>query len=312
MGRGTAFGKTIFIGDQFVLEGVPAVVSALPFVTEAVVERTGGEGWTLDDRRNEVAGYKQRKKHQQVVSIDRILEVTGIDVRDTPIKITYGGDLLAGSGVGASAASCVSLARALDDEFGLGLSIEDVNHVGWEGEFAYHGTPSGVDNTASTYGGIMLYRVEDGKKSVQPIALERPVEWVLAATGVTADTSALQGLIDRQRDRDSELFSRRLEAITDQVLELKGALEAGDLERVGAIMTANHRILIDMGLSHDKLDHLCDLALGAGALGAKLTGGGMGGYAFALTPGGELQERVASAIENEGFQVIRAAFGGER
>jgi mevalonate kinase len=61
--------------------------------------------------------------------------------KKTPIKITYGGTLLAGSGVGASAASCVSLARAINDEFNLGLSIEEINHVGWEGEFAYHGTP---------------------------------------------------------------------------------------------------------------------------------------------------------------------------
>ena len=44
MGNGTAFGKTIFIGDQFVLREVPAILAALPFVTEAVVERIDGEG----------------------------------------------------------------------------------------------------------------------------------------------------------------------------------------------------------------------------------------------------------------------------
>jgi len=60
-----------------------------------------------------------------------------IDVKKTPIKITYGGDLLAGSGVGASAASCVSLARALNEEFNLGLSIDEINHIGWEGEIAF-------------------------------------------------------------------------------------------------------------------------------------------------------------------------------
>ena len=51
-------------------------------------------------------------------------QVMKIDTKKTPLKITYGGSLLAGSGVGASAASCVSLARALDDEFDLGLSME--------------------------------------------------------------------------------------------------------------------------------------------------------------------------------------------
>ena len=75
-------------------------------------------------------------------------------------------------------------------------------------------------------------------------------------------------------------------------------------------MSENHGILIEMGLSHEKLIYLCNLALEKGALGAKLTGGGMGGYMVALTPGKDLQERVASAIEKEGFAVIRATVGG--
>lgn len=309
MGTGSAFGKTIFIGDQFVLRGVPAVLAALPFSTTARVEPTAGPGWSLADERIEVPGYKEQKKAQQVESIDHILEVMGIDARATPIHITYGGDLLAGSGVGASAASCVSLARALDDEFGLGLSVEEINRIGWEGEFAYHGRPSGVDNTASTYGGVLCYRVDGDHKSFEHIPLKRPVEGVLAASGVTADTAKLDGFLDALEAEDPALFAQRLEAIREQVFALKAALETDDLETVGAIMTANHAILIDMGLSHHVLIELCDMALAAGALGAKVTGGGRGGYAFALTPGRELQEAVASTIEAAGYQVIRATYG---
>ena len=66
MGRGKGFGKTILIGDQFVLYGVPAVVSALPYETVAEVERVDGEGWSLEDNRSEVPGYKEKKKEQQV------------------------------------------------------------------------------------------------------------------------------------------------------------------------------------------------------------------------------------------------------
>jgi hypothetical protein len=39
MGVGTAFGKSILIGDQFVLEEVPAIVSSIPFETVCEVER---------------------------------------------------------------------------------------------------------------------------------------------------------------------------------------------------------------------------------------------------------------------------------
>ena len=310
MSIGKGFGKTILIGDQFVLYGVPAIVSSLPYETIAEVQRFDGEGWILEDNRREVPGYKEKKKEQQVESINRILEVMKIDVKKDPIKITFGGTLLAGSGVGASAASCVSLARALNEEFNLGLSIDEINQVSWEGEFAYHGIPSGVDNTASCYGGLMIYQIKDEQKTFERIQVKKSFEVVLANSGVTANTAALDGLTEKESERNPELFSARLKTITDQVLEMRKRLETGNMEKVGKIMTKNHRILIDMGLSHEKLIYLCNMALEKGALGAKLTGGGMGGYMVALTPGKELQETVASAIEKEGFAVIRAILGG--
>jgi mevalonate kinase len=309
MAKGAGFGKTIFIGDQFVLHGVPAIVAALPYETIATVEGIEGDGWILEDNRNEVPGYKQKKKEQQVDSINRILEVTKIDVKTTPIKITYGGSLLAGSGVGASAASCVSLARALNAEFNLGLSIDDINHVGWEGEFAYHGTPSGVDNTASTYGGILLYQVIGDKKNFEKINLKKPLNIVLANSGVTSDTSTLGAFVAQIRKRNPEAFEKSLSTISEQAFEMKNALEAGELEKVGALMTENHKILIDMGLSHEKLIYLCNFALEKGALGAKVTGGGRGGYMSALTPDKAVQNEIASAMENEGYKVIRATIG---
>jgi mevalonate kinase len=310
MGRGTGYGKTILIGDQFVLYEVPAVVSALPFETVAEVRRVAGEGWVLEDNRREVPGYRNEKKEQQIKSINRILDAMKIDTSKTALKITFGGALLAGSGVGASAASCVSLARALNHEFELGLSIDEINHMAWQGEFAYHGLPSGVDNTASTYGGLLLYQVRKEKKLFERIRTPQPLEVVLANSGVTADTSLLRGATEKQREESPDLFWSRLEKIKEQVSEVKNALEAGDLARAGKTMTENHQILIDMGLSHEKLIYLCDMAIRLGALGAKLTGGGRGGYMVALTPGKKVRERVASAMEKEGYAVIRATVGG--
>jgi len=311
MGLGTAFGKTILIGDQFVIQEVPAIVSSIPFETECIVERLpGGDGWVLEDNRIEVPGYKKKKEHQQVDSINHMLDVMQIDVRKNPIKITFGGTLLAGSGVGASAAHCVSLARALNEEFNLRLSIDEINHFGWEGEFAYHGTPSGVDNTASTYGGLLLYQIKNGEKTWQRIHLKQPVEVVLGNSGVTADTSKLDAHVESQEQKNPRLFKERLRTITEQAFEMKKALEDNDLPKVGALMTANHEILIDMDLSHETLIYLCNKALELGALGAKVTGGGRGGYMNALTPGKALQDKVASAMEREGYKVIRAAIGG--
>ena len=310
MANGTGFGKTILIGDQFVLEEVPAIVSAISYETVTTVERTDGKGWVLEDNRIEVPGYKEKKKEQQRRSIDRILEVMNVDVKKTPIKITCGGTLLAGSGVGASAASCVSLARALNAEFNLGYPIEEINRTAWQGEFPYHGVASGVDNTASTYGGLLLFYLKDGQQHFERIQTPNSFEIVLINSGITVNTAALDEFIDQQKKADPDLFSTRLKTITAQTLDMKKALEAGDLENVGKILSSNHKLLTDMGMSHETLDTLCKSAIEKGALGAKVTGGGRGGYMVALTPGKELQDTIASAFEKEGYKLIRATIGG--
>lgn len=311
MGKGTGFGKSILIGDQFVLEEVPAIVSAISYETETTVERlASGEGWVLEDNRIEVPGYKEKKKDQQVGSINRVLEVMNIDVKKNPLKITVGGNLLAGSGVGASAASCVSLARALNEEFELGYTIEQINHVAWQGEFPYHGIASGVDNTASTYGGLLRFWLKDGKQNFEQIKTPQPFEIVLANSGITANTALLDEFSERQKAENPALFASRMQLITEQGREMKTALEAGDLKKVGEIMVANHSLLVEMEYSHEILDKMCKEALERGAWGAKVTGGGRGGYMISLTPGKELQDKIASAFEAEGYKVIKATIGG--
>jgi len=75
-------------------------------------------------------------------------------------------------------------------------------------------------------------------------------------------------------------------------------------------MSNNHKLLAEMEYSHEILDKMCKSALERGAWGAKVTGGGRGGYMVSLTPGKELQDKVASAFDKEGYKVIRATIGG--
>jgi mevalonate kinase len=169
-----------------------------------------------------------------------------------------------------------------------------------------------VDNTASTYGGLLLYWIKDGEKHFEKIAARKPLHIVLGNSGVTADTALLDDYIEEVKTANPALFKSRMEAIAAQVYDMKTALEAGDLERVGAIMTVNHEILIEMGLSHEKLIYLCNLALEMGALGAKVTGGGRGGYMNALTPNEKVRKAIAAAMEAEGYEVIQTTIGEKR
>jgi mevalonate kinase len=74
-------------------------------------------------------------------------------------------------------------------------------------------------------------------------------------------------------------------------------------------MDKNHKLLQEITVSCKELDELVTIAKAAGALGAKLTGTGRGGMMIALTPGKELQEKVAKAISAKGYAVTKTQIG---
>jgi mevalonate kinase len=306
MGEGSGYGKVILFGEHFVVYGAPSIVSAIDKRTIATVERKEGTGWILEDNRPETPGYKREKLEQQRDSIDRILRAAGVDVTRNQIKITFGGDLIAASGIGASAASCVALARALSDEFKLGFSDERINEIAYEGERAYHGTPSGVDNTAATYGGLLWFV---RGKPIERISIKRPVEVVMGNTGMVADTEAAVAGVRQRKEKNPEKYAKIFKQAEEIAHIARRALVDYDLRTVGKLMDENHRLLQAIEVSCRELDSLVELALSNGALGAKMTGGGLGGNIVALTPGKDLQDRVARAIKKEGFEVLMTRIG---
>ena len=309
MGQGIGFGKVILFNEHFVVYGIPAVVSAVGAKTTALVEREGGSGYELKDERPETPGYKAEKLQQQKESLDIMLKFMNIDTQHDHYVITLGGDLIAASGVGASAASCAAIARAFSEELNLNFSDEKVNAVAYEGEKGYHGTPSGIDNTAATYGGLIWYRREGTTQLMERMRLRKPVEIVMGNTGQVADTKIVVAGVKERKEREPEKYGRLFQDAEKLVWNARKQLENFNLEYVGAYMNENHRLLQEIGVSSPELDTMVQLARESGALGAKLTGTGKGGYMVALTPGRELQNRVANEIARHGAQALLTQIG---
>lgn len=308
MGKGSGFGKVILFNEHFVVYGVPSIVSAIDRTTTATVEPFEGTGWIINDWREATPRYKEEKLEHQKDSTERIFKAAGIDPVKNPIKITLGGDLVGASGIGASAASCTAIARALFDEFNLGLSDDRINELAYEGEKGYHGTPSGIDNTAATFGGLIWF-MRGTPNVIERMKLERPVEIVMGNTGLVANTKAAVAGVRERKEKYSEKYGKIFKKAEGLAHEAREALENHDLKAVGRLMDENHKQLQEIEVSCKELDFLVTLVREQGALGAKMTGGGLGGNMVALTPGKDLQEKVAKDMEKEGFEVLRTKIG---
>jgi mevalonate kinase len=202
-GQGIGFGKAILFNEHFVVYGVPSIVSAIGKYTVAKIEPNDKQKLIIEDNREATPKYKDEKLSQQNDSLNKIIKKMGIDLSKNGIKITLNGNLYAASGIGASAASCVAIARALSDYFGLNLTDEEINDIAYEGEKGYHGNPSGVDNTASTYGGLIWFQKGESN-IIEKIPISNPIEVVIGNTGVVANTALAVAGVRERKEKNSE------------------------------------------------------------------------------------------------------------
>ncbi len=107
---------------------------------------------------------------------------------------------------------------------------------------------------------------------------------------------------------DSDELRRRVRHVVtenDRVNSTVSRLREGRVSEIGDLLTASHRSLRDdYEVSCAELDLAVDVALGAGALGARMTGGGFGGSIIALLPVGAVAgavEAVLAAFAAAGF-----------
>lgn len=310
-GQGIGFGKAILFNEHFVVYGIPSIVTAIGKYTVAKIEPYDQPKLLLEDNRDATPNYKEEKIDQQYDSINRILKKMGIDTSKNGLKITLNGNLYAASGIGASAASCVAIGRALSDYFKLNLSDEEINDISYEGEKGYHGTPSGVDNTASTYGGLIWFQKGENN-IIEKIPISNPIEIVIGNTGKVANTAAAVAGVRERKEKNPEKYKEIFNRTENIAYLAKRALREGDYKEVGKLMNENHKLLQQIEVSSRELDFLVNVAREHGAFGSKLTGGGLGGNIIALTPGKELQEKVTNAIEKEGFQTIKTVICASR
>ncbi|MBW8796149.1 MAG: galactokinase [Streptomyces sp.] len=263
--------------------------------------------------------------------------VTGADVHLASTVPT-------GAGLSSSAALEVVIALALNDLFELGLQRWQLARLCQRAENVYVGAPTGImDQTASAcceQGHALFLDTRDLSQKQIPFDLAAEGMRLLvvdtqvkhahsggeygkrragcekgaALLGVDALRDIAYADLDASLDRlGDEAEVRRLvrHVVTEdhRVERVVALLEAGDTRAIGPVLTDGHASLRDdFQVSCPELDLVVEAANAAGALGARMTGGGFGGSAIVLTEAADVDtitKAVEEAFAAAGFKAPR-------
>ena len=303
IGQGVAAGKVILLGEHSAV--YDKHVLALPLPAAVVARVAAAAGTTVlevsENGRRSTVDFSTRTGAGVASMLKLIAERLGC--RDSAHRIHVTTQIPAAMGLGSSAAFAVALIRGLADLHRIEMDDAAVNALAFDCEKLAHGTPSGIDNTLATYGRAVLYR-RNAEPSTVALDLAAPTPLVVASSGqrgVTRDQVAgVRARMSQQPDRFNAIFDEM-----DRIaLAGTDALKGGEFEDLGSLMNLCQGYLNAIGVSTVELERMISIARGAGAVGAKLTGGGGGGSIVALCPGRETA--VADALHAAGYEIISA------
>ncbi|WP_203136653.1 galactokinase [Microbacterium sp. JZ31] len=258
---------------------------------------------------------------------------------DVPgVDIAIASDVPVGAGLSSSAAIEGSVAAALNDLWRLDLAPLDLAKAGRRAENEAVGAPTGIMDQVSSIMGradaatfldcrsLETRSVDLGleREGLVLLAIDTKVEHAhasggyrdrraacergAAALGVPSLRDVGAADLDRARDLLDEVTFRRVRHIVTEnqrVLDTVGALGASGPRAIGELLVASHASMRDdFEISVPELDTAVEAALGAGAIGARMTGGGFGGSAIALVEASAadaVADAAARAFADRGY-----------
>jgi mevalonate kinase len=302
-----AYGKVILVGEHAVVYGAPAIALGIGVAATATARLAEHSSLTLGARRWDLTqSFADPAASTEVRAFAALLESIGGDRAAPGIEAEAQLYQPSGVGLGASAAIGVALARASSEALGTPADQRPAQEIlsaaqAWENVF--HGTASGIDAAAAYYGGCLWFR---RSSPAEPLRLRQPIQIAIAVAGPAVSTRLMVESVAAFRKSNPRRFERLIYSIHGLVEEARAALLLGRHRELGGLLDRNHRLASDLGVSTPGLDFACQLARDAGALGAKLTGGGGGGCVMALTEP-ESSARVLAAWRERGLHCFEAS-----
>lgn len=297
---GHAHGKIILIGEHAVVYGYPAIV--WPLTNLSVTARVGP---TPTESMLDCALYRgpleqvPRPLQGLALSIAKAIERFG--GRHSGLRIRIASSIPPSRGLGSSAAVVASVIRAVAGYYHMDLSHRSLMRFVRISEEYTHGSPSGVDSEA-VVSPSPLWFVKG--QAVSAVSVKTVPHFVVADSGESSDTRSVVETVGFGVQRTPRIVYERFERLGELAHLAKASLGTGDLTRLGQTLHDAQHELSSLGVSHPALERLIQVANGAGALGSKLTGSGLGGCVVTLASNAVHAEKLSTVLMKVGAKSI--------
>ena len=279
IGVGQAHSKIIWMGEHSVVYGYPAI--AIPL-----------QGIEVECRIYP-ADEKIHFDYYDTLSTAVYAALEYLNHTDVAVSYDIRSEIPQKRGMGSSAAISIAAIRAVFDYFEQSIDMETLEILVNKAEIIAHSNPSGLDAKTCLSDKAITFIRNIGFSTLN---LDLDAYLVIADTGIYGNTREAVEKVAQAEEANLP----HLAALGDLTEMVQKAIQAKTISEIGPLMTKAHSHLQAIGVSIDKADQLVQISLENGALGAKMSGGGLGGCIIALAQTKAQAEKISKALTEGG------------